>query len=92
MGIIVNRYKDPGSLLNNQDSMESTGGKLIPGNEFFTFRGCIKLGSALPLYDCTILLMATRNPANSPLDMVNVPLFTGFYLSQLDYHLIELQE
>jgi len=26
-----------------------------------------------------ILLMATRNPVNSPADMVDMPLFTGFY-------------
>ena len=28
-------------------------------------------------------LMATRNPVNSPVDMVNIPLFTGFYTSQV---------
>ena len=28
-------------------------------------------------------LMATRNPANSPVDMVNILLFTGFYTSQV---------
>ena len=28
-------------------------------------------------------LMATRNPVNSPVEMVNIPLFTGFYTSQV---------
>ena len=30
-----------------------------------------------------LLLVATRNPVNSPVDMVNIPLFTVFYTFQL---------